>query len=312
MATIPRLLFSNLPPELRNEIYKYLSAPESALPGLTVGLPLKLKLYECKHTALEFCPVHYGSAGLLALQKYDFQESHEYGSWLLNNGIELRVGIVFKGRVNTFVHVDWDKKIEAHLNKLAKLHPWLTKVVKYDIQILWAPIDGVLKSRKNKRVAGQIPRDMVKTLTCLLDKNLKRKRGAVNVRLRLEHRVAVETVFTGTKLGLAEFLSGKNALAGFNRQTWEVYKESCSLPLRDKTGSRLQLPLHEKKNEKIHLLVVEEESVDWSGMVKGQLVMRKYLEGEEVVESSAGNAETEVHSDRYLVLTLLAECLECR
>jgi hypothetical protein len=311
MATLPRLLFPNLPPELRNEIYKYLSAPEAASPGLTVGLPLKSKLYECKHTSLEICPVHYGSAGLLALQKYDFQESLEYSSWLLNNGIELRVGIVFKGRVNTFVQVDWEKKIEAHLNKLAKLHPWLTKVVKFDIQIFWAPIDGVLKSRKNKRVAGQIPRDMVKTLTCLLDKDLKRKRGVVNVRLRLEHRVAVETVFTGTKFGLAEFLSGKHASVGFRRQIWEVYKEPCLIPLRGKTGSRLQLPLHEK-NEKTHLLMVKDEWVDWAGMARGQLVMGKYEEGEGVLEFSAGRLEAEVPSERHVVLTLLAECLERR
>lgn len=307
MATIPRLLFPKLPPELRNEVYNYLSTPEAASPGLTVGLPLKLKLYECKHTSLEICPVHYGSAGLLALQKYDFQESLEYSAWLLSNKVELRVGVVFKGRVNTFVQTDWDKKTEAHLNKLAKLHPWLKKVAKYDIQILWAPKDGLLKSRNNKKVTGQLPRDMVKTLASLLDEDIKKKRGTVNVRLLLEHRIAVETVFMDTKLGLADFLSGMQASAGFKRQTWEVYKEACPVSLRENPLSRLHLAHYEA--EETRLLMVERDSIDWAETGKGHLVMRKHSEGEEFVGFTAGDLWTELLPESYIVFQLLAECL---
>jgi hypothetical protein len=165
MATVPGELFPNLPPELRNEVYNYLSIPWTTSVASITGLPLKLKTFECKHTTVEICPVHYGSTGFLALQTSRFPEAREYGSWLLNNAMELRIGVSFHGRINTFVQQDWDKKMETHLRKLAKLHPWLRKVPKYDVQVFWSPVDGVLKSRKNKRTAGQIAKNLATALT---------------------------------------------------------------------------------------------------------------------------------------------------
>ncbi|KAJ8111622.1 hypothetical protein OPT61_g5829 [Boeremia exigua] len=153
MATTMRTLLPLLPPELRNSVYSYL-AP-SPTPTNT-GLPLQLKSYSCKHTLIQICPTHSGSTSLLALQQYAFVEGNEYRTWLLNHAITLRIGVVFKGRVNTFVQEHWDKKIETHLHKLAKQHPWLNKVANYDIQILWDAPDGVLKSKHNRRSAGQV------------------------------------------------------------------------------------------------------------------------------------------------------------
>ena len=207
MTMQPRLLFPDLPPELRNQIYQHLSAYDNALAATTSGLPLQLKKYECKHTTVQMCPVHYSSDGLLALEKYGFQEAREYRSWLLHNAVELRIGVVFTGRVNTFVQADWDAKMALHLRKLAKQHAWLTKVSQYDIQMLFASRDGPLKSKKNKRVAAHIPRDMVKTLTQLMDKRIATHRGYVNAALSLDYSLALQNTLSPIKFGVAAFFS---------------------------------------------------------------------------------------------------------
>tara|TARA_R110002003_G_scaffold1184_16_gene22706 strand:+ start:10673 stop:11590 length:918 start_codon:yes stop_codon:yes gene_type:complete len=304
MTTTTRLLFSHLPPELRNEVFDYLSAPGSNSTATVTGLPLKLKSYECKHTTVQICPIHYGSKGLLALQSYGFQEAREYSSWLLNNATELKIGVVFKGRVNTFVQQDWDKKMEAHLRKLAKLHPWLKKVAKYDIQILWSPLDGVLKSRKNKRTAGRILRDVVGTLTSLTDSEVKKRRGDVNVKLRLTHDVALETVRSGTRFGLADFLAPTENAS--RRQKLEVWKEAHARMLPE-TGARFVQVVPVKKEE-IGLLEVDKGRVKWVDST-GRLVMEKYMVNNKAVElitQGEGKADADIG---YVVASLVGECL---
>jgi hypothetical protein len=304
MTTTTRLLFSHLPPELRNEVFDYLSGPPSNSTATVTGLPLKLKSYECKHTTVQICPIHYGSKGLLALQSYGFQEAREYSSWLLNNAIELKIGVVFKGRVNTFVQQDWDKKMEAHLRKLAKLHPWLNKVAKYDIQILWSPLDGVLKSRKNKRTAGRLLRDVVGTLTSLTDSDVKKRRGDIKVKLRLTHDVALETVRSGTRFGLADFLSpAENAS---RRQKLEVWKEVHARILPE-TGARF-VQIAPVKKEEVGLLEVDKGRIKWVDST-GRLVMEKYMVNDKAVELIAQGEEKADADVGYVVASLVGECL---
>jgi hypothetical protein len=301
-------LFPTLPPELRNEVYTYLSTPESASYATTFGLPLKFKTFECKHTTVQICPVHHGSNGLLSLRAYQFQEATEYNTWLLNNAVELRIGIAFKGRVNTFVQQDWDRRMEAHLRKLANLYPWLKKVAKYDVQVLWNPMDGVMKSRKNTRTAGQIVRDITTTLTTLVDGEVKKKRGEINLKLYLDHAFAVETVISRTRFGFVDFLSPTTTGSdGFMKQTREVWKDAPK-PLNAKTGSRL-LPIPPTNTERSGVMVAERNSVKWTAGINAHLVIRKHLvEGE--VTGIEAETETEKNSPAdYIALTLLGECL---
>lgn len=266
-----RTLLPMLPPELRNSVYSYLSP--SAIPTNT-GLPLKLKSYTCKHTFVQICPIHSGSTALLALQRYAFLEGNEYQTWLPNHAITLRIGVVFKGRANTFVQEHWDKKVETHLQKLAKQHPWLRKVAKYDIHILWDAPDGVLKSKHNRRSAGQIPHAMVRTLTRLMDGDVRSKVGDVQVRLRLEHHVAGVAVRSSPRFGLGSFMALPPDATALDcaRQTLEVWKELCPKVLPRKSA-RLT-PIVTKLAEK-ELLKCEDGAVDWIGWGQGTLVMSK-------------------------------------
>ncbi|KAF1936543.1 hypothetical protein EJ02DRAFT_427428 [Clathrospora elynae] len=275
MTANTRLLLPELPPELRNEVYAYLSDTTSL--ATNVGLPLQLKTFSCKHTAVQICPVHHGSASLLALQKYHFQEACEYNSWLLSNALELRIGVHFKGRVNTFVQSDWNKKMEAHLRKLAKLHPWLKKVSKYDIQILWDSTDGVLKSKNNKRIAGQIPMAMVKTLTQLMEKDFKRKRGDVNVGLHLDHGYAVGNAMSLTKFGLGHFFSETaSEIHGFSRKLTKDAKKSPYFNTLPPVSDWPLIAIPAVNGEERRLLEVEKGGVvSWADSTRGLLVMRK-------------------------------------
>jgi hypothetical protein len=305
MATAPRLLLPDLPPELRNEIYNYLSAPEPTSHASIVGLPLKLKTYECKHTTVQICRAHYGSTGLLALKPYRFEEAREYDSWLLNNAIELKIGVTFKGRVNTFVQKDWDKKMEAHLRKLAKLHPWMKKVAKYDIQISWAPVDGMLMSRKGRKVAGQIPRDMVSTLTVLMDEGVKKKRGDVAVQLHLAHTIAAQIYILGTRFGFAEFLASDSR---FKRLTLEVRKEAYTKPSPVPAGSLL-VPVPVVKEEERSLLVIQKGLVKWICDGDGELVVKKRLVDSVSLDVAVGGSEEHNAPTGNTLLALVRECL---
>ncbi|CAO2657212.1 Nn.00g033380.m01.CDS01 [Neocucurbitaria sp. VM-36] len=309
MTTRSRLLFPDLPPELRNEIYNCLAVPKSNSTATNTGLPFQLKTYECKHTTVQICPVHFGSTGLLALQKYQFQEACEYYSWLLNNALELRIGITFKGRVNTFVQTDWNKKMEMHLRKLAKQHPWFKKIARYDIHILWAATDGPLKSRKNKKKAGQLPMEMMKTLTGLMEENVKRTRGEVNVQLCLGHSVVVENMISSTKFGLSDFLSVPPNLYGVRKLVKEIWKG----PLLNTTQTVPCLPFVPAAlgiREVMGLLEIEEGLVKWVACRGRLLVMRKTMvQGNALEVTIEGVRQENNQGVDYIILGLVKECL---
>ncbi|KAF9698741.1 hypothetical protein EKO04_003014 [Ascochyta lentis] len=298
-----RTFLPMLPPELRNEVYSYLSAHETSTAS-NAGLPLQLKNYSCKHTLVQICPVHSGSTGLLALRHHNFLEAHEYQTWLLNNAVTLRLGVVFKGRVNTFVQEHWDKKIEAHLQKLAKQHLWLKKVAKYDIQILWDAPDGVLKSKNNRRTAGQIPRAMTRTLTTLMDEDARKKQGNVSVKLRLEHHVAGVAIRSAPRFGLGSFM----ALAtdfGCRSQTREIWKESCPRILPRKSARLTPVVKYEEKE----LLKFEHGRVAWIDRGQGTLLMKKIAISEKT--TCASFMDTGIAYDsptEFMLLELLEDC----
>lgn len=312
MISQPNILFPDLPPELRNEIYTYLSTPCSNSRPLNLHLPLKLKIFTCKHTTVQICPVHFGSTGLLALPRDRFLEASEYQSWLLNNALELQVSVHFKGRIHTFTQAHWDKKMEMHLRKLGKLHPWLKKVARYNIQLLWDPVDGALKSKHNKRIAGHVPLDMAKTLTQLMDLEAKRKQGRVQLGLHLSHRFAVENAIAPCKFGLGAFLADKDRLQGFRGLTRDVWKAPCrftslaSAPPTLPSSALRVVPLVTQQDEP--LMTVDEGVVRWSACTQSRLVMRKttsFVAGGADVVYEYGNGEME-----YPVCQILAECVE--
>ncbi|KAH4421702.1 hypothetical protein HBI56_003550 [Parastagonospora nodorum] len=311
MTSAMRELLHSLPPELRNEIYNYLSAPDAKTSPLTFGLPLKLKTFECKHTTIQICPVHYGSTGILSLQPYRFQEASEYNSWLLNNAVELKIGVAFKGRVNNFVQQDWDQKLEAHLRKLAKQYPWLKKVARYDVQVLWNPIDGVLKSRKSRRTAGQIVRNMTATLTSLAHRDEKTKRGELKLKLCLDHSFATWSVTSATMFGFEDVLSPPaDTLADFKRQTREVWKEAKK-PAEMKTRSRLLL-IPSAKPEQRGVIEAGRDLVKWTVGTEGILLMKKHLLNGRVTRYEAGFEEEKGSPVDHVALSLLGECLSYR
>jgi hypothetical protein len=301
-------LFPNLPPELRNEIYAYLSQPTSTSTATNSHLPLSLKTFSCKHTTLQLLPIHHGTTGLLSLPTTLFPEANEYASYLLTNGISLQISLHFKGRINTFVQSDWAKKTEAHLRKLVKSFPWLSKVARYDVQIFWEPVDGALKSKNGKRNAGGICLDMLRALTAVMDQEVKRKKSDVRVTLNLEHRFAVANALSDTKFGLNKFLGGGGdgqRSLGFCRLVREVRKAGfphqvprplhpAFLPL-ETVGA----PVDRK------LIEIVEGRVRWSEWTGGPLVMRKTT-GVEVVGCTMEQGMGEID---FPMCHLMAECV---
>ncbi|EDU49840.1 hypothetical protein Ptr902_09815 [Pyrenophora tritici-repentis] len=261
------LLFPNLPPELRQEIYTYLSTPDNtSTPAQTTSLPLVLKTYTCKHTTIQILPVHHGSAGLLSLPHDIFPEAAEYRTWLLSNAVELCIGVQFTGRVNSFVQADWDRKVETHLNKLVKQHAWLRKVSRYDVKVYWMPKDGPLKSKKGKRVAGRIPNAMVESLTKMMDEGVKRRKGEVRVALVTGVVFVFVSVAQSVRFGLDVFLARGNGGAGFKRVVKEVHNPRVGAHVTDSS----------------FLVSKEKEFVEWVDGTWDQLVMRKtYVDGDE-------------------------------
>jgi hypothetical protein len=321
MALDPNVLFPDLPPELRNEIYTYLSTPRLDAQPLSSHIPLQLKTFTCKHTTVQICPVHHGSTGLLALPRERFLEAREYQSWLLNNALELHISVHFKGRINTFAQEHWDKKMQAHLRKLAKLHPWLNKVAHYNINILWAPLDGALKSKNNKRIAGHVPLDMATTLTQLMYADVRRKQARIRLGLHLDHSFAVANAMAPAKFGLAAFLMGKdhnNILHGFRNLTRDVWKTPCTTfstlqsPALPSSSFSTSLVMPPTTPQDEPLIAVDEGLVKWSARTQGQLVMRKSTNtmgcggsgcADGVYEYGNGDME-------FPVCQILAECVE--
>ncbi|RMZ69374.1 hypothetical protein GMOD_00006163 [Pyrenophora seminiperda CCB06] len=309
------LLFPNLPPELRQEIYTHLSNDPST-PACTTSIPLALKTFHCKHTTLQLLPIHHGSAGLLSLPPNIFPEAAEYHHWLLSNAVSLRIGVHFRGRVNTFVQADWDKKVAAHINKLAKRHPWLRKVSNYDIKILWSAEDTALKSKNGKRVAGSIPSAMADSLTCITDERVKQRKGEVKISLILSPWFAMVNSFQGERFGLDVFLhehqegssSSRATTAGFKTLVKEVWIASAMdyrSDLIDMMGSSATM-----EDFSSFLPREKERVVGWLEETIGQLVMRKTV----VAEEASGSETTPVitvgidKDDQLLFGLYLREC----
>lgn len=304
-----RFLLPQLPPELRNEIYGYLSTRDDKSVAINKGLSMKLKEYSSKHTTVQICPVHYGYTSLLALEKYKFQEAHEYFSWLLNNALELRIGVIFKGRVSTFIQADWDKKIAIHLRKLAKQHLWLKKVAKYSIQVIWDSTDGALKSRNKRRTVGQIPKDMVKTLTVLMDENVKRRRGDICVRLCLEHRIAVENALSATKIGLADFFLASNESSGCWRLTQGVWKQPYPRDPQILRHSPQVADSSAASKERV-VLSVEEGLVEWAIEKGSQMVLMRTLASNKAPKVTVGDSQPEDNpGGNFVLMELMKESL---
>lgn len=279
MATPNHHLFSDLPPELRNDIYNHISAPSAGTQPTTTGLPLKLKTFSCRHTSVQMCPVHYGSTSLIEL-KDDFVEGKEYYSHLIQNCIELKIGVNFHGRVNTFVQQDWNRKIETHLRKLVKKNPWLSKVARYDIQIYWSPMDGVLKSSKrNKRVASQIPMDMLKTLTSFMDPNVKDKKGNIKLDLRIASCVS-DWEKERTEFGWQHLLSeAEETGASVPTSAISVFVEAKKVTLEPTFSSPLiVVPKFEAEDRS--LLTIDGGVVSWIQLkdVRRALVIAKRMD----------------------------------
>ena len=193
--------------------------------------------------------------------------------------------------------------MEAHLRKLAKLHPWLKKVATYEIQMLWDAPDGALKSKSNKRIAGQVPLDMVKTLTLLMDADVKRKRGDVRVGLHLDHRYAVGNALSDVKFGLDRFLADEEH--GCQIFSKEVRKAPHLYTLEPPPLEGFLVIPSALEEGKV-LLEVKEGRVDWSEWTKGQLVVKRTA-GSLVQVGDAGQ-EGDIRPT-FPMGHLLAECL---
>jgi hypothetical protein len=211
-----RLLLPQLPPELRDLVYTQTVAEDNH--ATSTGVDFTSKIYDSSHTRVEITPVYYGNPALLALQQYHFLEGDEYRHFILNNAIQLRIHILFKGHTNAFIQEHWDKKMAAHLKNLAKRYPWLRKVTDYDVRILWKPASWA-PSKKKRRI-GAIAQRMVKVLTQAMDTDLTARRGVVKTDLRIADFVVSDHVLRGQELGLGEFIWELEA--GARKQVREV------------------------------------------------------------------------------------------
>jgi hypothetical protein len=201
--------------------------------------------------------------------------------------------------------------METHLRNLAKSFPWLTKVARYDVQILWDPVDGALASRGGKRQAGAIPLDMLNCLTQLMHPEVKRNKACVSVVLHLDHAFAVRHAFSRAAFGFQRFLAPLeqgDACLGFNYLLREVRK-AATMPLHCMTrlhSGFLAVPLVEGVTQDKPLIEVGRGEVGWSEWTRGELVIRKTTGITGVgckVERGQGEME-------FPMCHLLAECVE--
>jgi hypothetical protein len=159
---------------------------------------------------------------------------------------------------------------------------------------------------RGKRMAGQIPRDMVATLTGLVGADVKRKKGELRVNLCFEHAVAVQTVLSGTRFGLAGFVAASGGT--FKREMVKVWKEGHVKQQESELGSRF-LPILASKEENKGVLNVEKGLVQWAVGIQGSLVMKKDLLDGTAASLEIGNEHEKDGAVDHIVCTLLGECL---
>ncbi|KAH7078245.1 hypothetical protein FB567DRAFT_130864 [Paraphoma chrysanthemicola] len=305
-----RHLFTHLPPELRNEIFAYLSTA-TCTPS-TSNLPDKLTPFADAHTTIRIHPVHYGSDALLALQGYGLIEAREYASWVRENAVELQIGIVFKGRIGAFVLEDWAKRVGKYLAKFGKMYPWLAKVRKFDVRIKWDPSDAVLKSRKGRRVAGDVVRGIVETITGMGVKSEglgeKRAKKDVSVKLCLARHVVLETVRLGVRLGFGDLFTG--AQNGTGRQKWEVWIEDEKRNKeQEKVGWGFVTLGDEKQEDVGEMLRVEKGRVEWVDDDMGRCVLQNdSMDGGRIEVVQQKIEEKDGAGIGWVVAALIGEC----
>jgi len=254
----PRLIFADLPAELRNIIYTSTITPSQ--PASHAGLPFISKTYTFSHTKVILTPIHHGNPSFLALRRFRFQEASEYHSYLLTNAIQLRISVLFNGHINTFVQEHWDKKIASHLKNLVKKYAWLANVLDYDIRIMWEPKIMVGKKRRN---VGAIADRMVEVLTGMIDAGLKRKKGVLKVELQIGQGAACDYVRRQQPLGLADF-------AFFEQDAWQKHSREVRIAHEDfRTPKNAFLALS------THLEAALNESKEWECRREGHLFFKK-------------------------------------
>lgn len=270
MAT--RLLFPMLPPELRDVTYTQLTQPSN--PSTNAGLPFSRKIYDSSHTRVEIAPFHHGDLGLLALQHYRYLEGDEYAKWVLANGITLRITILFKGHVDTFIQEHWDKKIGAHLKNLVKKYPWMHKVSHYEVKVLWRPRTWTT-GRKQKRL-GAIAKQMVRAVTQEMDPGVRLRKGVIEAKISVARWVVMDYRAQGQAMGLGEFFGGLE-VDWAKEQVWEVgvavdeegaAETSGYLPSQFRTITGVAATKDEDRREhRIHLVCRHEVQTNQNGCV---------------------------------------------
>ncbi|KAF2003839.1 hypothetical protein P154DRAFT_72704 [Amniculicola lignicola CBS 123094] len=110
-----RLLFPQLPPELRNEVYSYLVHDEEK-PYTYLGMPFAPKTYNVGRTKITFAVVHQGNPSLLNLHKDKFLEAEEYFSCLVPTAVTLWVSVVVKGYMHKAEFASWKTKVEKRMS----------------------------------------------------------------------------------------------------------------------------------------------------------------------------------------------------
>ncbi|CAI6336017.1 unnamed protein product [Periconia digitata] len=198
-------LFPALPAELRNILY----GATLSNPPTNKNLPFQRKTYTSSHTTVHLIPTYHGLPSLISLQNQNFREAHEYRSHVLNSSaVSLKISVHFKGNTQTFNQAHWDEKHIAHLQTLLKKYSWLSNVRDYDVQILWEPLT-IGRRVKPKVQAGVVANRMVDVLTTTLRGGVEPKRrdaGVIQAGLHIAAYAAMESIHSGSRLELSEYL----------------------------------------------------------------------------------------------------------
>ena len=163
-----------------------------------------------------------------------------------------------------------------------------------------------MRSKHGKRVAGQVPRDMLETVTQLMDKEVKRKCGHVSIGLCLSHSFAVEYAVRGVEFGFRTFLKEEGLRVGFACLRREVRKAPSLVKHQvERSGAslvRVQEPAEERPLIRVHDGVVSWEESVCGTLVVGVTTAKDTPGSRDVYEYGKGELE-------FPVCHVLAECV---
>ncbi|KAH7119851.1 hypothetical protein B0J11DRAFT_71501 [Dendryphion nanum] len=255
-------LFPTLPAELRNEIYSHTmtSSPTS------YALPFEAKTWYTKHTTLYLMPVHCGNPSLLDLSEHNYLEGREYNNWVLTKGIEFRGAIRFHGHPHTFIQKHWDADVLRHLRKLAKRFPWVERVAKWDMRVIWRPPGD--KDCKQHDRAGAIASGFVAAMTQIVKRDFVKDLD-VSVDLHIESGYAFLPVlhaYGPISLGLEGFMKDR---VGAKRESRAVVMDVIQKTFEKKTNINGMVIFGPMSNE------ADNDWMKWDEGTKGILVVRK-------------------------------------